>query len=95
MTLLAGLGLTICTKKDAFCSHLKVLWCKPFAHVPNELQSEFNDKVLPYIFVGYGGEEFGYRLRDLQKETLLEVGMKFFMRITFLKMSRRLMSQRK
>ena len=52
------------TGKDASYSHLRVFGCKAFAHVSKEQRSKLDDKALPCIFVGYGDEEFGYRLWD-------------------------------
>ena len=46
-------------------SHLKVFDCKSFAHVPKEQGTKLDDKSVPYILIGYGDEEFGYRLWDL------------------------------
>ncbi|GKV32108.1 hypothetical protein SLEP1_g40737 [Rubroshorea leprosula] len=56
------------TGKDVGYSHLKVFGCKAFMHVPKEQRSKLDDKTIPCIFVGYGDEEFGYRLWDLEKK---------------------------
>ncbi|GKV04185.1 hypothetical protein SLEP1_g16379 [Rubroshorea leprosula] len=56
------------TEKDVGYSHLRVFGCKAFMHVPKEQRSKLDDKAIPCIFVGYGDEEFGYRLWDLQKK---------------------------
>ena len=50
------------TGKDVVYNHLKVFGCKAFAHVPKEQRSKLDDKAFPCILVGYGNEEFGYRL---------------------------------
>ncbi|KAK9914377.1 hypothetical protein M0R45_038160 [Rubus argutus] len=52
------------TGKSASYSHLKVFGCKAFALVPKEQRSKLDDKATPCIFLGYGDEEFGYRLWD-------------------------------
>ncbi|CAL5417495.1 unnamed protein product [Camellia sinensis] len=45
-------------------SHLRVFGCKAFAHVSKEHRQKLDDKATPCIFIGYGDEEFGYRLWD-------------------------------
>ena len=52
------------TRKGASCYHLKVFGCKTFVHVPKEQRSKFDYKATPSVFLGYGEEEFGYRLWD-------------------------------
>ncbi|GKU85719.1 hypothetical protein SLEP1_g345 [Rubroshorea leprosula] len=54
--------------KDVGYSHLRVFGCKAFMHVPKEQRSKLDDKAIPCIFVGYGDEEFGYRLWDPEKK---------------------------
>ncbi|KAM2683111.1 hypothetical protein EV1_044763 [Malus domestica] len=49
---------------DVSYSHLKVFGCKAFVHVPKEQRSKLDYKATPCIFLGYGGEDFGYRLWD-------------------------------
>ncbi|GKV49114.1 hypothetical protein SLEP1_g55881 [Rubroshorea leprosula] len=56
------------TGKDVGYSHLRVFGCKAFMHVPKEQRSKLDDKAIPCIFVGYGDEEFGYRLWDPEKK---------------------------
>lgn len=52
---------------DPSYSHLRVFGCKAFMHIPKEKRSKLDSKTTPTIFVGYGGEEFGYRLYDPEK----------------------------
>lgn len=40
-------------------------------HIPKEHRSKLDNKATPYIFVGYGDEEFGYRLWDIDKKKLV------------------------
>lgn len=54
----------IWTGKDISYSHLRVFGCKAFAHVSSELRKKLDLKSTPCIFIGYGDEEFGYRLWD-------------------------------
>ncbi|CAH9135249.1 unnamed protein product [Cuscuta epithymum] len=52
------------SRRDVSYSHLKVFGCKAFAHVSKELRQKLDLKSNPCIFIGYGDEEFGYRLWD-------------------------------
>ena len=56
---------------DISYSHLKVFGCKAFAHVNKEHRQKLDDKAIPCIFVGYGDEEFGYRLWDPEKRRII------------------------
>ena len=40
-------------------------------HVPKEQRSKFNDKATSCIFIGYGDEEFDYRLWDSKKQKIV------------------------
>lgn len=52
------------TGKDVSYSHLKVFGCKTFVHIPKDERSKLDGKSKECIFLGYGHEEFGYRLWD-------------------------------
>ncbi|KAM1333707.1 hypothetical protein ACFX2F_009708 [Malus domestica] len=52
------------TGNDVSYSHLKVFGCKAFVHAPKEQRSKLDYKTTPCIFLGYGNEDFGYRLWD-------------------------------
>ena len=56
---------------DISYSHLEVFRCKAFAHVNKEHRQKLDDKAIPCIFVGYGDEEFGYRLWDPKKRGII------------------------
>ena len=58
------------TEKDIPYSHLKVFGCKASMHVPKEQRSKLDDKATPCIFIGYGDEEFDYRLWDSKKQKI-------------------------
>ena len=60
------------TRKDVSYSHLKVFGCKPFMHVPKEQRSKRDDKATLCIFIGYGDEEFGYRLWNSEKQKIVK-----------------------
>jgi len=48
--------------KDVSYDHLRVFGCKVFVHVPKDERSKLDAKTREVIFVGYGQNEFGYRL---------------------------------
>ena len=50
--------------KDVSYDHLRVFGCRAFVHIPKDERSKLDDKAKPCIFLGYGHEEFGYRLWD-------------------------------
>ena len=52
------------TGKDVSCDHLRVFNCRAFVHIPKDERSKLDVKAKPCIFLGYGHEEFGYRLWD-------------------------------
>ncbi|CAL5395053.1 unnamed protein product [Camellia sinensis] len=52
-------------------SHLRVFGCKVFAHVSKEHRQKLDDKATPCIFIGYGDEEFGYRLWDPKNKKVI------------------------
>lgn len=56
-----------------FYLHLKVFGCRTFAHVPKERRTKLDDKSALCIFIGYGDEEFGYRLEKEKSELLITI----------------------
>jgi transposase InsO family protein len=52
------------TGKDVSFEHLRVFGCRAFVHIPRDERSKLDSKVKQCIFMGYGHEEFGYRLWD-------------------------------
>ena len=52
------------TGKDVSYDNLRVFGCKAFVHIPKDERSKLDVKAKPCIFLGYGHEEFGYRLWD-------------------------------
>ena len=57
--------------KDVPYSHLKVFGCITFMHVPKEQRLKLDDKTTQCIFIGYGDEEFGYRLWHSEKQKIV------------------------
>jgi hypothetical protein len=44
--------------------HLKVFGCKAFVHIPQDERSKLDSKTRQCIFLGYGGDQFSYKLFD-------------------------------
>ena len=71
VTLDFDISKKVWTGKDVSYSHLKVFGCKAFMHIPKEQRTKLDDKATPCIFIGYGDEEFDYRLWDSEKQKLV------------------------
>ena len=56
---------------DPTYSHLRVFGCKAYMHVPKEQRSKLDSKTTPCVFVGYGDEEYGFRLYDPEKKKVV------------------------
>ncbi|CAH9096206.1 unnamed protein product [Cuscuta epithymum] len=50
--------------KDVSYRHLRVFGCKAFVHIPKDERAKLDVKSKPCVFLGYGQDEFGYRLYD-------------------------------
>lgn len=50
--------------QEASYGHLRVFGCRAFVHIPKDERSKLDGKTKQCIFLGYGDEEFGYRLWD-------------------------------
>jgi transposase InsO family protein len=50
--------------KDVSYDHLKVFGCKAYVHIPQDERSKLDSKTRQCIFLGYGLDEFGYKLFD-------------------------------
>lgn len=42
--------------------YLKVFGCRAYVHIPENMRLKLNDKAKKCIFLGYGHEEFKYKL---------------------------------
>ncbi|KAM1152104.1 hypothetical protein EV1_034405 [Malus domestica] len=60
------------TGNDMSYSYLKVFGCKAFVHVPKEQRLKLDYKATPCIFLGYGSEDFGYRLWDPYQKKFIQ-----------------------
>jgi hypothetical protein len=50
--------------KEVSYEHLKIFGCKAFVHITQEERSKLDSKTRKCIFLGYGGDQFGYKLYD-------------------------------
>lgn len=58
--------------KDVFYHHYSIFSCKAFVHVPKNERSKLDAKICQFIFLGYGQDEFGYRLYDPVENKLVK-----------------------
>ncbi|RDY10892.1 hypothetical protein CR513_04511, partial [Mucuna pruriens] len=58
--------------KDVNYDHLQVFNCKAFVHVPKDERSKLDMKTRQCIFIGYGHDEYSYRLYDLVEKKLVK-----------------------
>jgi hypothetical protein len=66
------------TGKDVSFEHLRVFGCWAFVHVPRYERSKLGSKAKQCIFLGYGHEEFGYRLWDPVSKKIIRSRDVFF-----------------
>ena len=59
------------TRKDVSYRHLKVFDYLAYVHVAKEKQGKLDPKTRPCIFLGYGDDEFGYRLWNLEEKKVI------------------------
>ncbi|GJY76876.1 putative RNA-directed DNA polymerase [Tanacetum coccineum] len=57
--------------KDVSYRHLRVFGCKASVHIPKDERSKLDVKGKPCVFLGYGQDEFGYRLYDPVQKKLV------------------------
>ncbi|RDX85891.1 hypothetical protein CR513_32846, partial [Mucuna pruriens] len=57
--------------KDVKYDHLRVFGCKAFVHVPKDERSKLDMKTRQCIFIGYGHDEYGYRMYDPVEKKLV------------------------
>ncbi|CAJ2642124.1 unnamed protein product [Trifolium pratense] len=52
------------TGKDVSYGYLRVFGCRAFVHIPRDERSKLDKKSKQCLFMGYGNEQFGYKLWD-------------------------------
>nr|CAD1822672.1 unnamed protein product [Ananas comosus var. bracteatus] len=50
--------------KDISYGHLRIFGCEAYIHIPKESRTKLDVKSRKCVFLGYGGDELGYRLWD-------------------------------
>lgn len=69
---------TIWFGKKVRYDHLRVFGCKAYVHVPKDERSKLDAKTRQCIFIGYGQDEFGYKLYDpVEKKVVRSRDVKF------------------
>ncbi|RDY02457.1 hypothetical protein CR513_14075, partial [Mucuna pruriens] len=64
---------------DVKYDHLRVFGCKAFVHVSNGQRSMLDMKTRQCMFIGYGQDEYGYRLYDPAEKKLVKIRYVQFM----------------
>ena len=59
------------TGKDVSCRHLNVFGYLAYVHVAKDQRGKLDPKSWPCIFLGYGDDEFGYRLWNLADKKVI------------------------
>ena len=49
-----------------------MFYCRAFVHIPKDERSKLDVKAKQCIFLGYGHEEFGYRLLDQMSKRIVK-----------------------
>ena len=57
--------------KDVSYRHLRVFGCLAYVHVAKDQRGNLDPKSRPCIFLGYGNDDFGYRLWDLAEKKVV------------------------
>lgn len=57
--------------KEINLSHLKVFGCISYVHIDSTKRSKLDAKSQKCVFVGYGGDEFGYRFWDYENRKII------------------------
>ena len=57
--------------KEVNLSHLRVFGCISYVHIDSSERSKLDAKSNKCVFVGYGGDEFGYRFWDYENRKII------------------------
>ncbi|KAE8681332.1 hypothetical protein F3Y22_tig00111330pilonHSYRG00176 [Hibiscus syriacus] len=66
-----GIPEEVWSKKEINLSHLRVFGCISYVHINSAEGSKLDAKSNKYVFVGYGGDEFGYRFWDYENRKII------------------------
>ncbi|KAL5733960.1 hypothetical protein ACOSP7_031821 [Xanthoceras sorbifolium] len=66
-----GIPEEVWSGKEVNISHLRVFGCISYVHIDSAERSKFDAKSNKCVFVGYGGDEFGYRFWDYENRKII------------------------
>ncbi|KAL5826235.1 hypothetical protein ACOSQ4_018032 [Xanthoceras sorbifolium] len=66
-----GIPEEIWSGKEVNISHLRVFGCISYVHIDSAERSKLDAKSNKCVFVGYGGDEFGYRFWDYENRKII------------------------
>ncbi|KAE8659940.1 hypothetical protein F3Y22_tig00116959pilonHSYRG00039 [Hibiscus syriacus] len=67
-----GIPEEVWSKKEINLSHLRVFGCISYVHIDSAERSKLDAKSKKCVFVGYGGDEFGYRFWDYENRKIIK-----------------------
>ncbi|KAL5841649.1 hypothetical protein ACOSQ3_012252 [Xanthoceras sorbifolium] len=66
-----GIPEEVWSEKEVNISHLRVFGCISYVHIDSVERSKLDTKSNKCVFVGYGGDEFGYRFWDYENRKII------------------------
>ncbi|KAL5771289.1 hypothetical protein ACOSP7_015443 [Xanthoceras sorbifolium] len=66
-----GIPEEVWSGKEVNISHLRVFGCISYVHIDSAERSKLDAKSNKCVFVGYGGDEFGYRFWDYENRKII------------------------
>ncbi|KAL5811668.1 hypothetical protein ACOSQ3_026618 [Xanthoceras sorbifolium] len=66
-----GIPEEVWSRKEVNISHLRVFGCISYVHIDSAERSKLDAKSNKCVFVGYGGDEFGYRFWDYENRKII------------------------
>ncbi|KAL5795724.1 hypothetical protein ACOSQ2_000544 [Xanthoceras sorbifolium] len=66
-----GIPEEVWSGKEVNISHLRVFGCISYVHIDSAERSKLDGKSNKCVFVGYGGDEFGYRFWDYENRKIV------------------------
>lgn len=58
-------------RKEVNLFFLRIFWYIAYAYASSDFRSKLDAKFVKCTFIGYGGDEFGYRLREWQNRKVI------------------------
>ena len=66
-----GIPEEVWSGKEVNLSHLRVFGCVSYVHVNDEKRDKLDPKSVKCVFIGYGGDDFGYRFYDYTHKKII------------------------